>query len=450
MTYLNPIERVSGLEDNNLCADCNAGSPTYYNLKYGVLICVDCGSIHEDLLREEVVWPLECLSSPNEVNTMLEFGGNKEVNNRLEKFLPSSYKKRFAQLHPFIKEQYIKKKYINKGFELEENGAGMNEARKVGILSKKSAEADSEWKLQYVILDRERNVLECFKKGGSFEPEESIPLDSAEVFIEKVEGHEGWKQCIKVSWGRHNRFGKKKSAAELLKEDSRSVMRGSVIKSKGRDIKHIFLATGWDGELFEWYSSILTIQGAIPRSKETVHIPIPHPVRLAKCRSTPALNIIDSKFPLLPTTVGISAEPIFLKTGKLWKTGPDKLDSWRERWFTLHNNHVIYSRSKLSTQASGEFIIGATQEGYRVEKGYTKHSRTPPSEYAFTITTPGRVFTLCTETSQAREEWIEKINKVIQHNNSTIMLKARDFNPETLRVGEGLIRKANSASNVTA
>ena len=454
MTFIVSEGELRCLEDNNLCADCNTGSPTHCDVEHGVLICGQCALAHKSMGdgTHEVKILDDDLLSQEDILSVLERGGNRQMNNELEKCLPSSYRKSLAQLSTFVRCQYIRKKYAKRGFTMEEDTNAFRESRRVGILSKKSELSENEWHPQYVVLDIKKQVLECLVKGGAFQPEDVIPLASAEVFIEKLGEEEGREHCLRISWEKEKPSKKSSSRGaspngEYQSGSPHSVKMSSSVRWKDRMIKQIFLTCWQEEEIFDWYCCILTAQGAVPRVQKVIHIPIPQPLRLAKSRSTPTF---ESRFPALRATVGVCAAPQFLKTGKLWKAGPEKLDSWRERWFTLHDSHMVYSRSKYSPYASGDLVIGATVDGYRVERGHAKHSRSPPNEFTFTLLTPWRNYYLCTESTEERDEWMELINRVIHYNNSTMMLRARDFNVERASAVEYGLRKSNSVNNVNS
>ena len=427
MTFIVSEDQLRCLADNNLCADCNVGSPTHCDVEHGVLICAGCGLVHKDINGGtfEVRILDDDQLSQEDILRLLERGGNRQVNDELERYLPSSYKKGLAQLNTFVRSQYIIKKYVKREFATEDDTNMFRESRRVGMLSKRSELSENEWNLQCVVLDSEKQVLECLAVGGAFQPENVIPLASAELFIESLRGHEECEYCIRVSW-KEEKLGGKKSAP-MNKSDRR----------KDRVIKQIFLTSRREEEIFEWYCCILATQGTVSRAKQLVQIRVPQSMKLTKSKSTPMLACK----PILNTTVDVSAVPQFLKTGKLWKAGPERMDSWRERWFTLHDTHLVYSRNKLASHASGDLFIGATVDGYRVEKGYAKHSRNPPNEFTFTLITPWRSYYLCAESTEEREEWIAQINRVIHYNNSTLVLRAR------MEFGLG---KSNSVKNANS
>ena len=440
MAFIESESELRTLEDCNLCADCNTGNPTHCDVEYGVLLCGQCALVHKNMENSRVKILDDDQLTPQEIRTVLDGGGNREVNDELEKYLPTSYKKSLAQMNMFIRRQFIERKYTVKRFQNEDSINGFNESRRIGILSKRSDVCANEWSLQCIVLDREKQVIECLTKGGAFEPEDIIPLDSAKVFIESLdeteEGH-----CIRISWEKRKVKGVSTKLSSTKRESQKEMLRKSSMRWKDRAIKHIFLTSGQEEEIFEWYCSILIAQNDIPRVKELIS----HPIRLAKSTSTPAIAM---KITTARSTENMSAAPTFLKTGKLWKAGPDKLDSWRERWFTLHDNHLVYSRSKLSTYASGEIQIGTTLDGYKVEKGSTKYSRSPPTEFTFTITTPWRKYQMCAENANERDEWIEQVNKVIHFKNSTLLLQARDLQMPRSNTGDLGMKKASSINSV--
>ncbi|KAI6646586.1 Arf-GAP with dual PH domain-containing 2-like protein [Oopsacas minuta] len=429
MAFIESESELQSLEDNHLCADCNTNNPTHCDVEYGVLLCGQCGLAHKDMkgnINHEIKILEDDQLTQKDIRSVLDRGGNKQINDEFEKFLPSSYTKSLAQINMFIRRQYIKRKYASRGFAFEDYANTLNDSRRIGILSKRSEVSDNEWNLQYIVLDRDRQVIECLLKGGAFEPEEVIPLASAEVFIEKLEANEGAveEHCIRISWEKE-KYGKSLRGADSQKIISANL--SSSTRWKERVIKHIFLTSGQEEEIFEWYCCILIAQGAIPRSKQRIHIPKPNQQKLTMSKSAPTIEI---KLPSRINTEIISAAPIFFKTGRLWKSGPDKLNGWKERWFTLYDNHLVYSRSKLFPFASGEFHVGTSIDGYKVEKGHMKYTRSPPNDFTFTVTTPWRNYCLCAETAQERDEWVEQVNKMLHRNNSTMLLRSREFNVE--------------------
>ena len=110
------------IQDNNqYCADCNALNPEWVSINLGVIICINCCSIHRSLgshitkMRSLILDNLDI----DTLKYLLYIGGNKKLNKHLLEYnLNETHKINYKtcslkQRSDFIHHKYINKLYIN-------------------------------------------------------------------------------------------------------------------------------------------------------------------------------------------------------------------------------------------------------------------------------------------------------------------------------------------------
>ena len=337
---------------NNMCADCNAPNPTWYNFNQGVFVCVYCAGVHRGLPTQGVrVKSVELDNWTESEIREVELSCNNEiVNGKLERFLPVYYPKQGESTPPDLRREFITHKYLRETFSTHASFLKYPPAsgRMEGSLEKKGKDK-SIWKPRHFVLSH--LSIEYYLELGQSEPKSRVPLSQLELHLEEWERGRSCLVLTQLSG----------TGASGRKYYVRSV-------SEGRD----------PDQLFDWYFALLTAINA----------------SYSISNSLSYVRIEESK------------------NGNLHKVGSHTFDCWKLRWFSLNGTHLTYSVNKLSALSQGDFKIGPASKGYRVEVGVSHRVRAP-SRFTFQIVTPDRVYKLCAESEEDRDSWMMVLNRII-------------------------------------
>ncbi|KAK4254742.1 hypothetical protein QN277_010078 [Acacia crassicarpa] len=100
-------------EDNRFCADCNAEDPKWASVNIGVLICLHCSSAHRGLGTHISKVKSVTLDewSDDEIDAMVEVGGNASANKIYEAHIPDGYSKPTPNSNNVQRANFIRSKY---------------------------------------------------------------------------------------------------------------------------------------------------------------------------------------------------------------------------------------------------------------------------------------------------------------------------------------------------
>lgn len=99
--------------ENRICADCSAPDPKWASANIGVFICLKCSGVHRSLgthISKVLSVTLDQWTD-NEVDSMIEVGGNSHANAIYEAFLPEGYRKPHPDSTQEERENFIRSKY---------------------------------------------------------------------------------------------------------------------------------------------------------------------------------------------------------------------------------------------------------------------------------------------------------------------------------------------------
>uniref|UniRef100_A0A0D9VDD8 Arf-GAP domain-containing protein n=1 Tax=Leersia perrieri TaxID=77586 RepID=A0A0D9VDD8_9ORYZ len=99
--------------ENRICADCSAPDPKWASANIGVFICLKCSGVHRSLgthISKVLSVTLDQWGD-NEIDNMIEVGGNSHANAIYEAFLPQSYSKPHPDSTQEEREKFIRSKY---------------------------------------------------------------------------------------------------------------------------------------------------------------------------------------------------------------------------------------------------------------------------------------------------------------------------------------------------
>ncbi|KAL9452867.1 hypothetical protein AB3S75_008620 [Citrus x aurantiifolia] len=99
--------------DNRICADCGAPDPKWASANIGVFICLKCCGVHRSLgthVSKVLSVTLDDWSD-DEVDAMIEVGGNSSANAIYEAFIPEGVSKPGPDSSHEIRSKFIRSKY---------------------------------------------------------------------------------------------------------------------------------------------------------------------------------------------------------------------------------------------------------------------------------------------------------------------------------------------------
>ncbi|KAM6551889.1 hypothetical protein CsatB_001697 [Cannabis sativa] len=100
-------------KDNRVCADCGAPDPKWASANIGVFICLKCCGVHRSLgshISKVLSVTLDEWSD-DEIDSMIEVGGNSSANSIYEAFIPEGIKKPGPSASHDERSKYIRSKY---------------------------------------------------------------------------------------------------------------------------------------------------------------------------------------------------------------------------------------------------------------------------------------------------------------------------------------------------
>ncbi|KAG5515936.1 hypothetical protein RHGRI_036840 [Rhododendron griersonianum] len=99
--------------DNRVCADCGAPDPKWASANIGVFICLKCCGVHRSLgthISKVLSVTLDEWTD-DEIDAMVEVGGNASANSIYEAFIPEGYSKPRADSGHEERAKFIRSKY---------------------------------------------------------------------------------------------------------------------------------------------------------------------------------------------------------------------------------------------------------------------------------------------------------------------------------------------------
>lgn len=103
---------------NKICADCGSPDPKWVSISFGVFICIKCSGVHRSLgvhLTKVLSIKLDEWTD-EQVNTLIDLGGNTAANKKYEAFIPDDYQKPKSDASIEERSDFIRRKYEQKQF----------------------------------------------------------------------------------------------------------------------------------------------------------------------------------------------------------------------------------------------------------------------------------------------------------------------------------------------
>ncbi|KAL7089525.1 hypothetical protein ACP275_13G190400 [Erythranthe tilingii] len=104
--------------DNRVCADCGSPDPKWASANIGVFICLKCCGVHRSLgthISKVLSVTLDEWSD-DEVDSMIEVGGNASANSIYEAYIPDGVSKPGPDASHEVRSKFIRSKYEHQEF----------------------------------------------------------------------------------------------------------------------------------------------------------------------------------------------------------------------------------------------------------------------------------------------------------------------------------------------
>ncbi|XP_061362575.1 ADP-ribosylation factor GTPase-activating protein AGD12-like isoform X1 [Gastrolobium bilobum] len=105
-------------KDNRFCADCGASDPKWASANIGVFVCLKCCGVHRSLgthISKILSVTLDEWSG-DEIDSMIEVGGNSSANSIYEAYIPEGYTKPGPDASHEHRAKFIRSKYERQEF----------------------------------------------------------------------------------------------------------------------------------------------------------------------------------------------------------------------------------------------------------------------------------------------------------------------------------------------
>ncbi|KAB2026933.1 hypothetical protein ES319_D06G255100v1 [Gossypium barbadense] len=107
------LKNLMNQTDNRICADCGAPDPKWASANIGVFICLKCCGVHRNLgARISKVLSVQLDDwSDEDIDAMIEVGGNSSANAIYEAYIPEGYSKPGPDSTHGERSRFIRSKY---------------------------------------------------------------------------------------------------------------------------------------------------------------------------------------------------------------------------------------------------------------------------------------------------------------------------------------------------
>ncbi|XP_078154386.1 ADP-ribosylation factor GTPase-activating protein AGD12-like [Carex rostrata] len=197
--------------ENRICADCRSPDPKWASVNTGVFICVKCSGVHRSLgthISKVLSVTLDEWTE-DQIDSMLQVGGNSYANTVYEAFLPKDYPRPTANSSNEERADFIRAKYETQEFLKPSLRIGSSKSSSDSFKDSNHGQASASFKSEVGMIEFIGILQIKVKKGSklairdfrSSDPYVVLTLgqQKAQTSVMKANLNPVWNEVLKLS-----------------------------------------------------------------------------------------------------------------------------------------------------------------------------------------------------------------------------------------------------------